>query len=814
LPPAILVRGARANNLKNIDVDVPLWKWVMLTGLSGSGKSSLAISVLYGEGLRRYLEGLSAYTRRRIGQVGKPDVDSIDHLPSALALKQRPAVPGRRSTVGTMTELLNVVRLMFSRLGSHVCPNGHRLPAEFFAGAQQSVRCPTCSVVFEVPSAESFAFNTLGMCPGCDGLGTRDEVDLDTLVPDPSKTVAGGAVAPWSLAGRGYMPQVAAVMGVRIDVPYRDLTAGEQAIILDGPPEQHQVTLTSKKGRALDATMVYESGRRAVEQAVATSTSETTRERLKRFFTTDVCPVCHGTRLRPEALESMLLGRNVAEVSHDTLTDLMTFVTRVAAESPTDMRPVAKRLATELADAAAPLLRLGLEYLSLDRRGGSLSTGERQRIELSSTLRARSTGMLYVLDEPSVGLHPANVDALATIVGGLVHNGNSVVMVDHDVALMRSADHIIEIGPGSGRSGGTVVAQGTATTLAANTSSVTGPFLLGDNLARVRATRPDPKAWLSFTVDERYTLHAVRARIPSERLTVVTGMSGSGKTTLILDSLVPAFVDDVAPPHVRITDTGGIKRLKVIDSSPIGRNSRSTPATYCGAFDPIRRLYAQASGLPAANFSYNTKAGQCPACRGLGELSVDLQYLPDLVQTCPTCEGARYNPDTLAVTVQGLSIAEVLSLNVVGAIDHFAGTAAVAAPLRALNDVGMGYLCLGEPTPGLSGGEAQRLRLSGGLRDPQSGTLYVLDEPSIGLHPRDVQTLLGVLDRLLHLGATVVAIDHDLDVIANADHVIDMGPGGGPDGGRIIFAGNPSQLAADETSVTGRWLAAHLARHA
>jgi excinuclease ABC subunit A len=557
LPPAILVRGARANNLKNIDVDVPLWKWVMLTGLSGSGKSSLAISVLYGEGLRRYLEGLSAYTRRRIGQVGKPDVDSLDHLPSALALKQRPAVPGRRSTVGTMTELLNVVRLMFSRLGSHVCPNGHRLPAEFFAGAQQSVRCPTCSVVFEVPSAESFAFNTLGMCPGCDGLGTRDEVDLDTLVPDPSKTVAGGAVAPWSLAGRGYMPQVAAVMGVRIDVPYRDLTAGEQAIILDGPPEQHQVTLTSKKGRALDATMVYESGRRAVEQAVATSTSETTRERLKRFFTTDVCPVCHGTRLRPEALKSLLLGRNVAEVSRDTLTDLMTFVGRVAAESPTDMRPVAKRLATELADAVAPLLRLGLEYLSLDRRGGSLSTGERQRIELSSTLRARSTGMLYVLDEPSVGLHPANVDALATIVGGLVHNGNSVVMVDHDVALMRSADHIIEIGPGSGRSGGTVVGQGTATTLAANTSSVTGPFLLGDNPARVRATRPDPKAWLSFTVDERYTLHAVRARIPSERLTVVTGMSGSGKTTLILDSLVPAFVDEVAPPHVRITDTGG-----------------------------------------------------------------------------------------------------------------------------------------------------------------------------------------------------------------------------------------------------------------
>ncbi|MFG2886259.1 excinuclease ABC subunit UvrA [Streptomyces sp. NPDC048297] len=804
LPKAIKVVGARANNLRDVDVDVPLWSWVALTGLSGSGKSSLAMSVLYAEVYHRFLEGLSTYTRRRISQAARPDVDRIDFLPAALALRQRPPVPGRRSTVGTMTEVLNVVRLMYSRLGSHVCPNGHRLDASLDWSRAPQADCPVCGVTFEVPSAESFAFNSFGACPVCEGMGTIEEIDDDAIVPDPSKSIDDGAVRPWRIGMRGLMPQVVKALGVRTDVPFGQLTEHEREIVMDGPAVRQQIFPVSRTGRATELNALYENARVAVGNSLA-SASESGRERLRKFLTVRTCPACHGTRLRPQALTTLVDGRTIAETSALPLSDL---ATALPGPLPDLMAGLGRQLGVELAQSVDPLLRLGLDYLTLDRAGTTLSTGERQRIQLTSILRNRSTGMLYVLDEPTVGLHPANVEGLRDVIRALVDSGNSVVMVDHDVALLRHVDQLIEMGPGAGRAGGTVVRQGSAEDLAADPASVTGPYLSGAADVRVRKALPvgpdDPH--LEITVDGLRTLHEVTARFPVGRLTLVTGVSGSGKTTLLLDSLVPALTGE-HPPHVTHFERGGIRRVVQVDATPIGRNSRSTPATYSGAFDGIRDLYAaspqaRARNWDAGRFSYNLRSGQCPACEGLGETSLDVQYLPDMTLTCPDCDGARYNPETLEVTVDGLTIADVLRLTVTEAAERFP-----SPNLRSLVEVGLGYLRLGEPTPTLSGGEAQRMRLAGGLHSRQAHSLYVFDEPTVGLHPRDVATLLGVLDRLITAGATVVAVDHDLDLIANADHIIDMGPGGGPDGGRIVATGTPRRVAASSDSLTGRHLA-------
>ncbi|MDX6741974.1 excinuclease ABC subunit UvrA [Actinocorallia sp. A-T 12471] len=802
-----------------MDVDVPLWRVVGVTGLSGSGKSSLAMGVLYAEGSRRFLDGLSTFTRRRIEQAAKPDVDRVDYLPAALALRQRPPVPGRRSTVGTMSEVLSVVRLMVSRLGAHVCPNGHRNPPSLAAAADEWTDCVECGIRFRLPGAESFAFNSLGACPVCHGMGTRDEVDEDSLVPDPSKSLAEGAVLPWNSAGRSYMPRVAAELGVRIDVPYAELTAAEKDVVLHGPPEQREVTLPSKKGRAFKLNMTFENAVAAVTQA-GSSDSETTRSRLSRFFTTHVCPACHGTRYRPEALASHLDGRTIAEITALDLEALDGFARELPGCLPEPVRALAGRLAGELRDAVGPLRRLGLDYLSLDRAGDSLSTGERQRVQLARTVRERSTGLLYVLDEPSVGLHPANVAGVRDLVGVLADNGNSVVVVDHDVALLRAADHLIEMGPGAGSLGGTVTAQGTPQEVAADPASVTGPFLSGEADPVVRERRSDDDdGRLSLTVGELYNLRDVTVRVPLRRLTLVTGVSGSGKTALVLDSLVPALrrtLDGLRPPaHVTALDAGGLTRLVQIDATPIGKNARSTPATYSGVFDPVRQLFAaapEAGGWKPGHFSYNTRDGQCHRCEGLGELSLDIQYLPDLTIRCPDCDGGRYNPQTLKVRVDGRTIADVLALTVDEAAEAFAERPAIAGRLAALRSVGLGYLTLGEPTPSLSGGEAQRLRLAEALRTDQADTLFVFDEPSIGLHPRDVRTLLRALDGLLAAGATVLVIDHDLDLIANADHVVDLGPGAGPHGGRVVAQGSPDAVAADPGSPTGVFLAAHLGR--
>ncbi len=820
LPAVIGVRGARHNNLKDIDVDVPLWQTVAVVGVSGSGKTSLAIGTLYAEGMHRFLEGLSTYSRRRLTQAQRPDVDRIEHLPAALALRQRPPIPGPRSTVGTMSEVLNVLRLMMSRLGSHLCPNGHRV-APSVATMGLEVVCPICGARFEHPGAESFAFNSYGACPACHGLGVRSEVDADTLVPDPTKTIAQGAVLPWNSGGRRLSMYAAGELGVRLDVPYRCLTEPERQIVLHGEPVRQRVTLHSgRNGRTVQLSVNYDNAIAAVERSLR-SDNERTRRLVQRFVITRVCSVCHGTRLRPEALTSRLGDLNLADISALRLAELPEFTARLPSGLPSELGRLTSGLLAELNGGLTPLLDVGLGYLTLDRAGASLSTGERQRVELTSTVRASTTGMLYVLDEPSVGLHPINVQGLRQTIAALAGNGNSVVIVEHERDLIRSADWVIELGPGAGGEGGRVIAQGTPRQLETDPHSIIGGFLAGaPAVTRDRpAGRSDGR--IAIEIGDLYNLHQLAVSFPVQRLTALAGPSGAGKTALVLDSLIPAaraqLTGSARPRHVRHLELGQIRQVVQIDASPIGQNTRSTPATYSGAFDHLRRLfaetpYARRRRWKPGHFSFNTREGQCPTCRGLGHIDLDVQYLPDISVQCPTCRGARFNDATLAVLLDGLTVADVLGLSVHDALARFADRAPVASALLPVEDVGLGYLRLGEPTPSLSGGESQRLRIASRLRTSQHGTLYVFDEPSTGLHPLDVATLVGVFDRLIAGGATIVVIDHDLDLLAAADHLIDMGPGGGPDGGHILAAGTPEEVARSPLSVTGPWLAEYLAR--
>jgi excinuclease ABC subunit A len=819
LPAAIGVRGARHNNLRDLDVDVPLWRTVAVVGVSGSGKTSLAIGTLYAEGMQRYLSGLSTYSRRRLTQAQRPDVDRIDHLPSALALRQRPPIPGPRSTVGTMSEVLNVLRLMMSRLGSHLCPNGHRVEPSIAAFAEEIV-CPVCGARFEHPSAESFAFNSYGACPACQGLGVRSEVDEATLVPDPDKTIEEGAVLPWNSGGRRLSMYAAGELGVRLDVPYKSLTESERDIVLHGPPVQRQVTLHSGRNeRTVRLSVNYDNAVAAVERSLR-SDNERTRRLAQRFVITRLCSVCHGTRLRPEALGSQLGGRNIAEISALSLAELRGFAASLPAGLPAELGRVTTGLLAELSGTLTPLLDVGLSYLTLDRSGASLSTGERQRIELTSTVRASTTGMLYVLDEPSVGLHPSNVTGLRKMISALAGNGNSVIVVEHERELIRSADWVIELGPGAGAQGGHVIAAGSPAQLETDPRSIIGPFLGGaPSVSREGSERAVYDGQIVIEIADLYNLHDLTAAFPVNRLTAVAGPSGAGKTALVLDSLIPAararLAGSPGPGHVRRLNLRDIRQVVQIDASPIGQNARSTPATYSGAFDHIRRLFASSAysrrqRWKPGHFSFNTREGQCPTCRGLGHIDLDVQYLPDITVECPACHGARFSDAVLAVQVDGLTIADVLGLSVHDAVGRFAGRAPIAASLRPVSEVGLGYLKLGEPTPSLSGGESQRLKIASRLRSSQRGALYVFDEPSTGLHPLDVATLVGVFDRLLDAGATIIVIDHDLDLLAAADHLIDMGPGGGPEGGRVLSAGAPGDVARDAGSVTGPWLAEYL----
>ncbi len=823
VPTRIEVRGACVHNLAHIDVDVPLNQMVAIAGVSGSGKSSLAMGVLYAEGSRRYIEALSTYTRRRMSHATKATVDSVRHVPAALALRQRPNVPGARSTFGTSTELLNVLRLLFSRVAEHLCPNGHRQEPTIDVAAGLDLTCPVCGVTFTPPGAEALAFNSDGACPTCGGLGVVREIDDALLVPDPSRTIADGAVAPWKMMGLTVMPQMVGELCVRTDVPYRDLTDDEREVVLRGPAEKHRITVPSKSGKLFEVNFTYRNARMAVQEALDKAASEGGLNRVNKFIHTGTCPTCHGARLSERALAPRVTGINLAEATAKTLDDVIAWAPTIVDTLPSDMRAMATAIIGQLLEMAQRLIELGLGYLGLDRPSSTLSTGERQRVALSRAVRNQTTGVLYVLDEPSIGLHPSNIDGLNGVVRDLLRDGNSVVLVDHDVQVLREADWFIEIGPGSGNDGGTVLAEGTLDDLMANPASLIAGFIDGTEAVRVRATVSAEQLFdhgrIGLETRPLHTVHALDVEIPKGRLTAVTGVSGSGKTTLVLESLVPALqataAGDPLPPHIASVEPSGIQRVNVVDATPIGTNVRSTVATYSGILDDLRRAYAALDestrrGLTASDFSYNTGSLRCPRCEGTGQISLDVQFLPDVDIPCPDCDGTRYAPVALEfrrAVDGGLALPELLALTVKQALEVTEDLPKVHRKLQTLIDLGLGYLTLGEDTPALSGGEAQRLKLATELGRKQSDALFVLDEPSVGLHPLDIRVLLGVIDRLGAKGATVVVIEHDLDMIANADFVIDMGPGGGAAGGTIVTTGTPDQIARSSVSVTGRYLA-------
>lgn len=825
-PESIEVRGARVHNLKNVDVDVPLGELVGVAGVSGSGKSSLALGVLYAEGSRRYLEALSTYTRRRLTQASRAQVDEVLHVPAALALHQRPAVPGIRSTFGTMTELLNSLRLLFSRLASHVCPHcGARSEPTLNVAAGLPIVCANCGKEFHAPGAESLAFNSAGACPACAGTGIVREVNRAALVPDESKSIDEGAVLPWGSLMWDLMKQVAGAMGVRTDVPFKDLTPKERDIVFNGPAVKKHILYKPKKGddfAELDFT--YFNAVYTVENALAKAKDEKGLKRVARFLEEKTCPDCGGTRLSEAARTPRVRGLNLAEASAMTLDAAVDWVRSVPGSLGADMRPMATNICESFLDVARRLLELGLGYLALDRAGATLSTGERQRVQLARAVRNRTTGVLYVLDEPSIGLHPANVDGLLGVMRDLVADGNSVVVVDHDVRVLKACDHLIEMGPVAGAEGGHVIAQGTVGDVAANPRSRIAPFLADGESVRERGCMPVSHMFdlghIRMTTSQLHTVKPLDVDIPRGRLVAVTGVSGSGKTTMVLESLIPALkarsAGEKPSEHVRSIDADGIERANLIDATPIGANVRSTVATYADIHDDLRRAFARsdeakAGGWKAGDFSYNTGRLRCPTCDGTGSISLDVQFLPDIDIECPDCRGSRYAPEADSIhrtTKDGreLTLPQLMAMSVDQALAVTGDMRKVHARLTTLHDLGLGYLTLGEPTPALSGGEAQRLKLASEMGRAQSDAVFVFDEPTIGLHPLDVRVLLGVFDRLVASGATVVVIEHDLDVIANADWVIDMGPGGGESGGRIVAAGTPEQIAADANSITGRYL--------
>ena len=823
----IQIRGAKVHNLKNIDVDIPLGEIVGIAGVSGSGKSSLALGVLYAEGSRRYLEALSTYTRRRMTQAAKASVDEVLYVPAALALHQRPGVPGIRSTFGTGTELLNSLRLMYSRLASHRCPNGHYLAPSLLVAAGKELVCPECGARFHAPSAEELAFNSQGACEVCGGTGTVRTVNLDALVPDDSLTIEQGAVAPWNSLMWSLMTDVCRAMGVRTDVPFRDLTDKEKEIVYHGPAEKKHILYHPKKSDSNDFAeldFTYFNAVYTVENALAKVKDEKGMKRVEKFLREDLCPECHGTRLSAAARAPKLRGLSLDQACAMTLSQLVSWVSGVPGSLPEEMRPMAESICEAFLSTAKRLMDLGLGYLTLDRSAATLSTGERQRMQLARAVRNRTTGVLYVLDEPSIGLHPSNIVGLTGVMRDLVADGNSVILVDHDTQILKEADWIVEMGPEAGAGGGHVIAQGTIPAIAANPASQIGPFLSGtaETKLRNRAAKENlfANGKIRLSTDQIHTVKPLEVEIPKGRLTLVTGVSGSGKTTLVLESLVPALQARIdgrpLPGHVRALEAEGIAHVKLIDATPIGINVRSTVATYAGVHDDLRKLYAKSAearqkGYTASDFSYNTGSLRCPGCDGTGVVSLDVQFLPDVTIPCPDCRGSRYGKAAYDLKLtnkagRAVSLPELMDMDVNSALDFCKEMKSVSQKLSVLKRLGLGYLTLGEETPSLSGGEAQRLKLASEIGKTQNSSVFLFDEPSIGLHPLDVRVLLGVFQALLDSGATVIVIEHDLDVIRNADYVIDMGPGGGEAGGRIVAAGTPEEIRHCEASLTGRYL--------
>ncbi|MEY8234013.1 excinuclease ABC subunit UvrA [Oscillospiraceae bacterium 50-16] len=820
MPEKIKVRGARVHNLKNINVDVPLNQIVAIAGVSGSGKSSLALGVLYAEGSRRYLEALSTYTRRRMTQAAKAQVDEVLYVPAALALHQRPGVPGIRSTFGTGTELLNSLRLMFSRLASHRCPNGHYLSPTLAVAAEQPIFCPECGAEVRAPSAEELAFNSQGACPACGGTGIVRTVDESTLVPDESLSIDEGAVAPWQTLMWSLMKDIAREMGVRTDVPFRELTAEEREIVFHGPAVKKNIIYQNKtSGAAGDMDFTYFNATYTVENALSKVKDEKGMKRVEKFLKQGVCPACGGTRLSETARAPKLRGLSLDEVCRMPLARLVEWVAGVPASLPAEMRPMAENICQSFQDVAKRLMDLGLGYLSLDRAASTLSTGERQRMQLARAVRNRTTGVLYVLAEPSIGLHPSNIVGLTGVMHDLVADGNSVLLVDHDTQILSEADWLIEMGPEAGANGGRVVAQGTIAQVSKNEASQIGPFLAGTADIHVRDQAKAGELFdlgsIHLSTGAIHTVKSLKVSIPKGRLTVVTGVSGSGKTTLILESLVPGLEAAAngarLPEHVRAVEAEGVRQVKLIDAVPIGINVRSTVATYANVHDELRKIFARTPdakrlGFKAGDFSYNTGKLRCPVCDGTGCIDLDVQFLPDVVIPCPECHGSRYGREAYQVRHGDYSLPELMAMDVNTALEACKNMKLVRQRLQVLKDLGLGYLTLGEETPSLSGGEAQRLKLASEMGRSQSDSVFVFDEPTIGLHPLDVRTLLGVFQTLIEHSATVVVIEHDLDVIRNADFIIDMGPGGGELGGLVVAAGTPEEVAASPNSVTGQYL--------
>ena len=818
------IRGARVHNLKNIDIDIPLGKIVGIAGVSGSGKSSLALGVLYAEGSRRYLESLSTYTRRRMTQAAGADVDEVLYVPAALALHQRPAVPGIRSTFGTGTELLNSLRLMYSRLASHRCPNGHYLAPSLAVAAEKALVCPECGAAFYAPSAEELAFNSQGACPKCSGTGAIRTIDMASLVPDDSLSIDEGAVAPWNSLMWSLMTDVCRAMGVRTNVPFKELTAEEKEIVYHGPAEKKHILYKAKSSnQAGELDFTYYNAVYTVENALAKVKDEKGMKRVEKFLKEEVCPECAGTRLSAKARAPRIQGISLDAACRMTLSDLLSWVQDVPATLPAPMRPMAESICQAFEHTAKRLLDLGLGYLSLDRSGATLSTGELQRMQLARAVRNRTTGVLYVLDEPSIGLHPANIKGLTDVMHDLAVDGNSVILVDHDTQILSQADWLIEMGPGAGAKGGEVIAQGTIPGIMENPASQIGPFLAGRARTQRSCTPKDEifaHGAIHLETSRIHTVKPLTADIPKGRLTVVSGVSGSGKTTLVLESLVPALAAKISgsalPPHVRSIEASGIRHVKLIDASPIGINVRSTVATYSGVHDELRKLFAKSPAakehkLKAGDFSYNTGNLRCKACDGTGTVSLDVQFLPDVTIPCPECKGSRYAREAFDIALankegSALSLPGLMAMDISSALDFCRDMKSVSQKLSVLQKLGLGYLTLGEETPGLSGGEAQRLKLACEIGRTQGDSVFVFDEPSIGLHPLDVQVLLGVFQALLDNGATVIVIEHNLDVIRAADYVIDMGPGGGSAGGTIVAAGSVQDIRDNEKSLTGRYL--------
>lgn len=825
-PESIKIRGGHVHNLKNIDVDIPLHKIVGIAGVSGSGKSSLALGILYAEGSRRYLESLSTYTRRRMTQAEKAQVDEVLYVPAALALRQRPGVPGIRSTFGTGTELLNSLRLMFSRLANHRCPNGHYAAPSLNVAAGQELVCPVCGEHFFAPSAEELAFNSQGACKKCDGTGIVRIVDESTLVPDENLTIDEGAVAPWQTLMWSLMKDIAREMGVRTDVPFKDLTPQERDIVFHGPAvKKHIVYQNKTSGAAGDMDFTYFNATYTVENALSKVKDEKGMKRVEKFLRQSICPDCGGTRLSDAARAPRLRGISLADACKMTLCELTEWVKSVPKSLPEEMQPMAQSICDSFQGAAKRLTDLGLSYLTLDRAASTLSTGERQRMQLARAVRNRTTGVLYVLDEPSIGLHPSNMEGLTGVMNDLIADGNSVILVDHDIHVLKNAHRLIELGPGAGANGGTIIAQGSIEEIKQNPASKIAGFLSGEKIIKVGNPIPAENTFdlgaIHLSTSNIHTVKPLEVDIPKGRMTAVTGVSGSGKTTMVLESLIPALESMIKgtklPSHIKRLSAEGIKQVKLIDATPIGINVRSTVATYADVHDELRKIYARtadakAKGYKAGDFSYNTGKLRCPVCDGTGTISLDIQFLPDVDIPCPECGGSRYSKDAGLIrrypkhSENGYTLPELMDQSVDEALKACEDLPKVKKKLQVLHDLGLGYLTLGEETPSLSGGEAQRLKLASEMGKGQSDSVFVFDEPTIGLHPLDVETLLHVFKNLINSGATVIVIEHDLDVIRNADYVIDMGPGGGTEGGRIVACGTPDEICSAKDSKTGYYL--------